>query len=129
MKTTTLSGQIDLLALNGASIKTVDGQDCIVIPKGNNPSIYVCRTKNGADKAYLDIVIRESPNNQFGNTHFVKANVGKSNRERLGISKDDLPKYTPIIGNLRIYEGQGQAAASQQPDDGDLPDGDNFQGF
>ena len=129
MKTTSLSGQIDLLTLNGASIKTVDGQDCIVVPKTANPSIFVFQSKKGETKAYLDIVIRESPNNQFGNTHFVKANVGKSNRERLGISKDDLPKYTPIIGNLRAYEGQGQVASSQQPDDGDLPDGDNFQGF
>lgn len=129
MKTTSLSGQIDLLALVGAQYLSVDGKNSIVIPVDSNPSIFVTTTKNGTNKAYLDIVIRESPNNQFGNTHFVKANVGKSNRERLGLTREDLPKYTPIIGNLKTYEGQIQTAASQQPDDGDLPEDGNFQGF
>ena len=129
MTNTNLSGQIDLLALVGAQNTTVDGRNCIVIPVENNPSIFVTSTKSGAARAYLDIVIRESPNNQFGNTHFVKANVSKSNRERLGISRDGLSKYTPIIGNLKPFDFQGQApAAAQQPGDDDLP-ADDFRGF
>ena len=124
MNNNSLSGQIDLLALNGARFENGN----IIIPS-SNPSVFVCDTKSGQRKAYLDIVIRESPNNQFGNTHFVKANVGKSNRERLGISRDDLPKYTPIIGNLKPFDFQGQApAAAQQPGDDDLP-ADDFRGF
>jgi len=123
---TNLSGQIDLLALVGAQYKSIEGQDCIVIPKDSNPSIFVTSTKNGATKAYLDVVIRESPNNQFGNTHFVKANVGKSNREKFGISREDLQKYSPIIGNLKTFESAPKA--SQQPVDDDLPE-DTFQGF
>jgi len=122
----TLSGQIDLLALVGAQYQTINGQDCIVIPKGSNPSIFVTTTKNGATKAYLDVVIRESPNNQFGNTHFVKASVGKTNREKLGLTKEELQKYTPIIGNLKVFEGQPKQ--TQEPVDDDLPE-DNFQGF
>ena len=126
MNTTSLSGQIDLLALAGAHMEN----GSIVIPT-NNPSVFVCRTKNGAEKAYLDIVIRESPNNQYGNTHFVKANVGKSNRERFGISREDLPKYTPIIGNLKRFEAaqpvQEQPAEAIDISD-DLP-ADTFQGF
>ena len=126
MNTTSLSGQIDLLALAGAHMEN----GSIVIPT-NNPSVFVCKTKNGAEKAYLDIVIRESPNNQYGNTHFVKANVGKSNRERFGISREDLPKYTPIIGNLKRFEAaqpvQEQPAEAIDISD-DLP-ADTFQGF
>lgn len=125
MTNTNLSGQIDLLALVGAQNTTVDGRNCIVIPVENNPSIFVTSTKSGAARAYLDIVIRESPNNQFGNTHFVKANVGKSNREKLGISREELQKYTPIIGNLKTFESSAKA---QQPVDDDLPE-DGFQGF
>lgn len=126
MNTTSLSGQIDLLALAGAHMEN----GSIVIPT-NNPSVFVCRTKNGAEKAYLDIVIRESPNNQYGNTHFVKANVGKSNRERFGITREDMPKYTPIIGNLKRFEAaqpvQEQPAEAIDISD-DLP-ADTFQGF
>ena len=121
MNNNSLSGQIDLLALNGARFENGN----IVIPS-TNPSVFVCDTKSGQKKAYLDIVIRESPNNQYGNTHFVKANVGKSNRERLGISRDDLPRYTPIIGNLKPFEAQAQAAP--QSDGDDFP-ADDFKGF
>lgn len=126
MNTTSLSGQIDLLALAGAHMEN----GSIVIPT-NNPSVFVCRTKNGAEKAYLDIVIRESPNNQYGNTHFVKANVGKSNRERFGISREDMPKYTPIIGNLKRFEA-AQPAQEQPAEAIDISDdlpADTFQGF
>ena len=123
-----LVGQIDLLSLVGASYLNVNGQDSIVIPTGANPAIFVSTTKNGSTKAYLDIVVKETSNNQFGNTHFVKTNVGKSNRERLGISRDDLPKYTPIIGNLKTFESHGQSQAGQQPADDDLP-ADDFKGF
>ena len=126
MNTTSLSGQIDLLALAGAHMEN----GSIVIPT-NNPSVFVCKTKNGAEKAYLDIVIRESPNNQYGNTHFVKANVGKSNRERFGISREDMPKYTPIIGNLKRFEA-AQPAQEQPAEAIDISDdlpADTFQGF
>ena len=126
MNTTSLSGQIDLLALAGAHMEN----GSIVIPT-NNPSVFVCRTKNGAEKAYLDIVIRESPNNQYGNTHFVKANVGKSNRERFGISREDMPKYTPIIGNLKRFEA-AQSVQEQPAEVIDISDdlpADTFQGF
>ena len=119
--TSALVGQIDLLALVQASIKTVDGEECIVIPKNFNPSIFVTQTKNGTQRAYLDIVVKESPVNQFGNSHFVKAQVGKTTRERLGMSREELSQYSPIIGNLKTFEG----TASQQEQS--RPSG--FQGF
>lgn len=125
MDNNSLSGQIDLLAIGGARFENGN----IIIPS-SNPSVFVCDTKSGQKKAYLDIVIRESPNNQFGNTHFVKANVGRSNRERFGISREDLPKYTPIIGNLRTFEPAPRQAQPQEAVDimEDLPE-DTFHGF
>ena len=118
-----LVGQIDLLSLVGASYLNVNGQDSIVIPTGANPAIFVSTTKNGSTKAYLDIVVKETSNNQFGNTHFVKANVGKSNRERLNLSREDVNKYSPIIGNLRVFESTAQN--SSQNAEG----GNEFKGF
>ena len=118
-----LVGQIDLLSLVGASYLNVNGQDSIVIPTGANPAIFVSTTKNGTQKAYLDIVIRECPNNQFGNTHFVKASVGKSNRERLNLSREDVNRCSPIIGNLRVMESSGQNG--NQSAEG----GNGFKGF
>lgn len=118
-----LVGQIDLLSLVEARIQEIDGQQCIVIPKGFNPSIFVTTTKNGSQKAYLDIVIRESPGNQFGNTHFVKAQVGKTAREKLGLSREDLQKYSPIIGNLKVFDGSSAEKENQSA----APRG--FQGF
>lgn len=118
-----LVGQIDLLSLVGASYLNVNGQDSIVIPTGTNPAIFVSTTKNGSTKAYLDIVVKETSNNQFGNTHFVKANVGKSNRERLILSREDVNKYSPIIGNLRVFESTAQNGSQN------AEGGNEFKGF
>lgn len=130
-QTSTLTGQIDLLALINAKILEVDGIECVVIPKMFNPSLFFYTGKDGSRKAYLDIMIRESPDNRFGNSHFIKASVGKSNRERLGIPKEDLPKYSPILGNLRTLEAKAQQAATQKDEEpvdiGDLPE--SFEGF
>jgi hypothetical protein len=87
-------------------------------------------TKAGQQKALLDIFIRATQNNQYGNSHFVKANVGKTNREKFGISREQLQQYSPILGNLKPYTG-GQNAQDSRPavdDDDDLPEGE-FKGF
>jgi hypothetical protein len=90
----------------------------------------MCQSKTGQPKGLLDIFVRETGNSQYGNSHFVKASVGKSNREKLNLSKDDLAKVSPIIGNIRPYSGTGQPVQSQAPvqDDDDLPP-DTFKGF
>ena len=125
-------GQIDLLSLLKARMQEVDGKSCIVIPVEDNPSIYPFITKAGQQKAMLDLVIRETSNNQYGNTHFVKANVGKSNREKFGLSLEQTQGFSPIIGNLRPLEpkeGQHQVAASAADDDDLPPAGGTFGGF
>ena len=122
-------GQIDLLMLPKSSVQSVTGQDCIVIPCSANPAIYHMVTRAGQQKALLDVFVRATQNNQYGNSHFVKANVGKTNREKYGISREDLPQYSPILGNLKPYAG-GQTAQDSRPavDDDDLPEGE-FKGF
>ena len=130
MTTNSFIGQIDLLALVGAHVVKVNGQDCIAIPIQSNPSIFMSQSKTGQPKGLLDIFVRETANSQYGNSHFVKASVGKSNREKLALSKDDLARVSPIIGNIRPYSGTGQPVQSQAPvqDDDDLPP-DTFKGF
>ena len=123
-------GQIDLLMLPKSGVQTINGQECIVIPCSANPAIYMSQAKTGQPKALLDIFIRATQNSQYGNSHFVKANVGKSNRERFRITREALPQYSPILGNLKPYSGgasQETSYTSLGADD-DLPEGE-FKGF
>ena len=120
-------GQIDLLALIGADIKTVDGQETIVIPLKQNPTIFRMMTKTGAQKALLDIVIRQTTQPKYGNTHFIKANVGKANRTALSLESGELPRLSPVLGNLKPLEAREEPTAPLADDD-DLPEGD-FKGF
>ena len=117
-------GQLDLLMLPQSRMQVIDNEECIVIPRHANPSIYMVHTQSGQTKALLDIFIRATQNSQYGNTHFVKANVGKSNREKYRISKDELGKYSPILGNLKPYAPVSKPVA----EDNDLPEGE-FKGF
>lgn len=120
-------GQIDLLALIGATIKTVDSQESIVIPLPKNPTIFKMHCKSGAVKALLDIVIRQTTQPKYGNTHFIKANVGKTNRSVFNLDSSELPRLSPILGNLKPLESRDEPASSLADDD-DLPEGD-FKGF
>ena len=123
-------GHIDLLMLPAARMQTIGNEERIVIPKAANPAIFHMVTKAGQQKALLDIFIRATQNNQYGNSHFVKANVGKTNREKFGISREQLQQYSLILGNLKPYTG-GQNTQESRPvvdDDDDLPEGE-FKGF
>ena len=126
MNTTAMIGQMDLLALIGATIKTVDSQESIVIPLQKNPTIFKMHCKSGAVKALLDIVIRQTTQPKYGNTHFIKANVGKTNRSVFNLDSSELPRLSPILGNLKPLESRDEPASSLADDD-DLPEGD-FKG-
>lgn len=123
-------GQLDLLLLPASRMQMIGNEECIVIPKDANPAIYMTQTQSGHRKALLDVFVRATQNSQYGNSHFVKANVGKTNREKYGISKEDLSQYSPILGNLKVYTGgqSYQESRSVVTDDDDLPEGD-FKGF
>ena len=127
MNSTAMIGQLDLLALIGASIKTVNGQETIVIPLQKNPTIFKMTTKAGSQKALLDIVIRQTTQPKYGNTHFIKANVGKANRTALNLDSSELPRLSPILGNLKPLEAREETGPALADDD-DLPEGD-FKGF
>lgn len=123
----TYIGQIDLLSLVDSKLIVVENQAGIFIPIGSNPSIYRRVTKKGQEKAELDFVMRPTTNGLGGNTHFVKANVGTANRERMGLSKEEAQQYSPILGNAKPLARREDTPAQVQDDD-DLPEGD-FQGF
>ena len=123
----TYIGQIDLLSLVDSKLIVVENQAGIFIPIGSNPSIYRRVTKKGQEKAELDFVMRPTTNGLGGNTHFVKANVGTANRERMGLSKEEAQQYSPILGNAKPLARREEAPAPVHDDD-DLPEGD-FQGF
>ena len=127
MNSNSFIGQIDLMALLGAQYTQVNGQDCIVIPVNANPAIFMSQARTGQPKAMLDVFIRETSNNQYGNTHFVKANVGKANRTALNLDSSELPRLSPILGNLKPLEAR-EETGSALADDDDLPEGD-FKGF
>lgn len=122
-------GQLDLLLLPASRMQMIGNEECIVIPKDANPAIYMTQTQSGHRKALLDVFVRATQNSQYGNSHFVKANVGKTNREKYGISKEDLSQYSPILGNLKVYTGgQSYQESRSVVTDDDLPEGD-FKGF
>ena len=62
----------------------------------------------------------------------VKASVGKENRQRLNLTKENLDRYTPILGNLRTFEfddrqpqpstGQASPQAAQGYQGPDMPE-------
>lgn len=122
----TFIGQIDLLSLVDARIITVGSDGGVFIPFPSNPSIYRRVTRKGQEKAELDFIMRPTSNGLNGNTHFVKANVGTANRERLGLSKQQAQQYSPILGNAKPL-ARREEIQSNPPDD-DLPEGE-FRGF
>ena len=113
---TTLIGSIDLSALEGARLETtVNGTQSVVIPVAGNPSIFI-GSKDKGGHIYMDIEVRESPENQYGNSHFVKLSVGKKKREEMHLSADELKKHTPIVGNLRTVTRKSTADAEDLPE-------------
>ena len=133
MKSNSLIGQIDLLSLLQASLENVNGKQSIVIPVDANPSIFSFTSKSGQPKAMLDIVVRETSTSQWGNTHFVKASVGRTNREKFGITKEGLQSVCPIIGNLKPLEvrensSQNAPVPVQKEELEDMPES-TFNGF
>ena len=128
MNNDTYIGQIDLLGLVDSRLVTVGNEEGVFIPFSSNPSIYRRQTKKGQEKAELDFVMRPTTNGLGGNTHFVKANVGTANRERMGLSKEEAQQYSPILGNAKPLAKREETPAPAVQDDDDLPEGD-FVGF
>ena len=97
------------------------GMPCIVLPINElNPAIYYKKNDDGSKVINLDIEVRPTPNNQYGNSHYIRLSVGKENRQKYGITNDKLNELTPIVGNLKefTFEGdRGPSGAAQGEDD------------
>ena len=101
-KRTTHLGNIALTNLVHET-RIFGGRKGIFIPLEDNPCLYLSE-KNGKRTINLDIEVKPTPNNKYGSDYMVKASVGKDNRQRLGLSREDLDRCTPILGNLRTCE-------------------------
>lgn len=93
-------GNVRLSDLNGFEDTVKQGVRGCFIPYDRNPSLYVGQNRQtGAVTIDLDILVRETSNSKTGATHFIKLNVGKANRERLGMTQEAADSLK-IVGNL-----------------------------
>ena len=123
-KRTTHLGNIALTNLVHQT-RICEGKKGIFIPLEDNPCLFLSE-KNGKKTINLDIEVKPTPNNKYGSDFMVKASVGRENRQKLGISREEMERYTPILGNLRTFEfedrqqgaptGQGTAPSGPAPD-------------
>lgn len=115
-KRETYLGSVSLTALAHKTI-VHEGVKGIFLPVGSeNPSIYFSTKEDGSKIINLDIEVKPTPNNQFGNSFMIKANVGKVNRQNYGLTGEALTQKTPILGNLKKFEFEvkDQAAGGAQ---------------
>lgn len=102
------------IALTGLVNETIirNGKKGIFIPINDNPSIYFQQKENGDKIINLDIEVKPTPNSQYGNSHLVKASVGKANRQKFNLQGDALNRATPILGNLKRFEFEARESGS-----------------
>lgn len=113
------NGGLNLSLLQNTATVSLKGKQCLVIPIEDNPTLFI-----GKKGVYLDLSVVETPDSQYGHSHYVRANVGASKRQNY--SREELKALTPILGNLKPFEARVQEdmpsdiASATQPDD-DLP--------
>ncbi len=103
MKRETFLGSISLTKLKHETI-VHGGKKGIFIPVEENPSIYFQVKDDGSKIINLDIEVKPTPNGNYGNTHMIKCNVGKANREKYGLKPEQIGDNSPILGNLKRFE-------------------------
>ncbi len=114
MKKETFLGSISLTALKHETI-IHGGQKGIFIPVEQNPAIFFSQKEDGSKVINLDIEVKPILNGKYGNTHLIKCNVGKVNREKYGLRPEQLNEVTPILGNLKRFEFEVRDNNPQQP--------------
>lgn len=97
-----LNLSVDLLALKGAFVQGIKGNDgavhtCITIPC-DIAHIQCWQDKNDESrkKAFLNLFAWESKNKQYDNTHYIKQSFSK---EVMDAMNEEERKNLPIIGN------------------------------
>lgn len=86
---------VDLKKLGGVGVKLPDGRSAIAIPVDKN-SLYV-----NDRAAYLSLIMRESPNDKFGNTHSLKLSVSGDKYKAMS---EDERKSIPFCGSAKLVE-------------------------
>jgi hypothetical protein len=114
-----LVGNIRLSDLNGFEDTVKQGVRGFFVPYDQNPSLYIGQNRQtGAMTVDMDILVRETSNSKTGATHFVKLNVGKTNRERFRMTREAVDSLK-IVGNLYartpVQAGPAQDLAGVAP--------------
>lgn len=105
-----LVGSINLSDLLYAQVNTQGNQSWLMIPIQQNPALFMTFDKqSGKPKVALDISIWRNANPKFGNTHYIRASVGRKNGENL--NEEQRRAASMILGNARAPKNEGQ----QQP--------------
>ena len=117
--------KIDLLKLKGAFMRNLQGKSatkkCIIIPVDDCDGMFL-----GEKGCYLNMTAIEMQNPQYTDTHCIKPDIPKGQREAM---TDEQRNAIPIIGGLHAIERQPQqmsvdttiGADAFAPDDEDLP--------
>lgn len=117
--------KIDLLKLKGAFMRNLQGKSatkkCIIIPVDDCDGMFL-----GEKGCYLNMTAIEMQNPQYSDTHCIKPDIPKEQREAMS---EEQRNAIPIIGGLHAIERQPQqmqvsttiGADAFAPDDEDLP--------
>lgn len=117
--------RIDLLKLKGAFMRNLQGRSatkkCIIIPVDECDGMFL-----GEKGCYLNMTAIEMQNPQYSDTHCIKPDIPKEQREAM---TEEQRNAIPILGGLHAIERQPQQMAvsttigadSFAPDDEDLP--------
>ena len=96
--------RIDLLKLRGAFVRNLQGatstKRCIIIPVDDDPALFL-----GEKGCYLSATAIELKEPKYSDTHCIKADIPKEERERL--SEAEL-RALPILGGLHAIVRQPQ---------------------
>ena len=115
--------KLDPLTLKGSSTRNLQGQPattrCLIIPFDECDVIFL-----GEKGCYLNLTAIEMQNPQFSDTHCIKPDIPKEQREAM---TPEEQKAVPIIGGLHAIEVKqqtmnvsgtlGQEAFSENDDD------------
>lgn len=117
--------RIDLLKLKGAFMRNLQGRNatkkCIIIPVDECDGMFL-----GEKGCYLNMTAIEMQNQQYSDTHCIKPDIPKEQREAM---TEEQRNAIPILGGLHAIERQPQQMAVSTtigadafaPDDEDLP--------
>lgn len=96
--------KIDLLKLKGAFMRNLKGQTatkrCLIIPVDDCDGIFL-----GEKGCYLNLTAIEMQNPQFNDTHCIKPDLPKEQREAM---TPEEQKAVPIVGGLRAIKVEQQ---------------------